>query len=219
MFGGGREDVEDAAAHRELSAAAHHVDPGVGEFDQACGKVVEAQLGSHPQCHRLDLGQVGGHRLQQRAHRRHHHRQRGPQVRIVRVDQPAQQHHPRADGVHTGRQPFMRKRLPGREQCGRVPVHPAQFRGQVVSLAACCSHHQQRATARKRAGHEDLGTGRAHQRQLQGALRCQLGQLEELRRLQYGVNQSRQRALDRLVPRSGHGGLILGKSKIPCGGQ
>ena len=37
MFGGGREDVEDPAADRELAASAHHVDAGVGEFDQTRG--------------------------------------------------------------------------------------------------------------------------------------------------------------------------------------
>ena len=34
VFGGRREDVEDAAAHRELAALADHVDAGVGQLDQ-----------------------------------------------------------------------------------------------------------------------------------------------------------------------------------------
>ena len=34
VFGGGREDVEDAAADRELAALADHVDAGVGQLDE-----------------------------------------------------------------------------------------------------------------------------------------------------------------------------------------
>ncbi len=35
VLGGRREDVEDAAAHRELAALADHVDARVGQLDQA----------------------------------------------------------------------------------------------------------------------------------------------------------------------------------------
>ena len=34
VLGGGREDVEDAAADRELASLADHVDAGVGQLDQ-----------------------------------------------------------------------------------------------------------------------------------------------------------------------------------------
>ena len=34
VFGGRREDVEDAAADRELAALADHVDAGVGQLDE-----------------------------------------------------------------------------------------------------------------------------------------------------------------------------------------
>ena len=100
MLGGGRKDVEDAAAHRELTAAADHIDPGVGELGQSGDEVVEVQFGADPQRDRFDLGQIGGHRLQQRTDRRHHHAERGAQMRVVGAGQAAQQHQPRADGIH-----------------------------------------------------------------------------------------------------------------------
>ena len=136
VLGGGREDVEDAAAHRELAALADHVDAGVGQVDQPGDHVVEVGLGTDGQRHRLDVGEVGRHRLQQRPRRGHDDPQRRAEALVVGMGQPAQQHHPRADGVDARRQPLVRQRLPGREQRDRVTEDAAQFGGQVVGLAA-----------------------------------------------------------------------------------
>jgi hypothetical protein len=83
VLGGGREHVEDAAAHRELSPLADHVDPGVGQGDQAFDDLVEGALGAEGQRHRLDLGQLRRHRLQQRARRGDHDPKRRAQPGVV----------------------------------------------------------------------------------------------------------------------------------------
>ena len=102
MLGGGREDVENSSSHREFAAARHHVDTRIGKFDQPGDHRVEVEFGTHRQPHRVDLGEVGGHGLQQRSHRRHHDAKLRAQRRVVRVGKPTQQHHPRADGVDPG---------------------------------------------------------------------------------------------------------------------
>ena len=103
MLGGGREDIENAAAHRELAAPSDHVDPGVGQFGEARDEAVVFEFGADPKGHRVDLCEVWRHRLKQRAHRGHHHAKRRAQVCVVGAGQAAQQHHPGADGVHPGR--------------------------------------------------------------------------------------------------------------------
>ena len=59
VLGGRREDIENAAAHRELAALADHVDTGVGQFDEPRDDGFEFGLGTDGQRHRLDIGQVG----------------------------------------------------------------------------------------------------------------------------------------------------------------
>jgi len=41
VLGGGREDVDDPAAHRELAARGDHLDAGVGQLDQPHEQGVE----------------------------------------------------------------------------------------------------------------------------------------------------------------------------------
>ena len=112
VLGRRREDVEDAAAHRELAALADHVDAGVGQVDEPRDDRVEFGLHTDGQRHRLDIGHVGCHRLQQRPRRGDHDAQRRAKALVVGVGQPAQQHQPRADRVDARRQPLVRQRLP-----------------------------------------------------------------------------------------------------------
>ncbi|SIL16691.1 Uncharacterised protein [Mycobacteroides abscessus subsp. abscessus] len=63
MVGSGTEHVENAAAHRELTAAGHHVHPRVRELDQTRDHPVELQLGPDGQLHRFQIEQLGRHRL------------------------------------------------------------------------------------------------------------------------------------------------------------
>ena len=151
MLGGRREDVEDAAAHRELTALADHVDAGVGQVDEPGDDVVELGLGADGQRDRLDVGEVGRHRLQQRPRRRHDDPQRRAEPLVVGVGQPAQQHQARTDGVDARREPLVRQRLPGREQRDRVTEHAAQLGGQVVGLAPGRGDDEQRARLGERA--------------------------------------------------------------------
>ena len=144
MLGGGREEVEDPAADRELPTPADHVDPGVGQLDQPGSQGVEVQFGAHRQRDGLDLGEVGGHRLQQGAHRGDDHPQRRPKPGVLRMGQPTQQHEPGADGVDPGREPLVREGLPGREQRGRVAVHAAQLRDEIVGVPTGGCDDQQR---------------------------------------------------------------------------
>ena len=65
MLGSGRENVENAAADRELAAFADHVHPGVGQLDEPHDEFVERDFGADIQRDRFDLRHVGGHRLQQ----------------------------------------------------------------------------------------------------------------------------------------------------------
>ena len=48
VLGGRREDVEDAAAHRELAALADHVDAGVGQLDQPGDDPLESRADRVP---------------------------------------------------------------------------------------------------------------------------------------------------------------------------
>ena len=170
MLGGGREDIEDAAAHRELAALSDHVHPVVGQVDEPCDDGVELRLGTHAQRHRLDVGQIGRHRLQQRPRRRHHDPQRRSEALVVRVGQPAQQHQPRADRVDARGQPLVRQRLPGREHRDGVAKHTLQFGGQIVGFSPGRGDHQQRPRLRERSRHEQPSAGRADEGEIGGSV-------------------------------------------------
>ena len=69
MLGDRREDIEDAAAHRELAAPGHHVDARVGEVDELArdrGEVVSAAAGGERDG--FEVGEVVGERLEGGAH-------------------------------------------------------------------------------------------------------------------------------------------------------
>ena len=131
MLRGRREHVDDAAAHRELAAAGHHVDSGVGEVDELrgqLGEVVAARAGD--EFERLDVGQVVGERLQRRAHRRDEH-----EWMRLRSSRPfrkaAQRRDAPPDRLGAGTQALMWERLPRRElhdlSVGRVRLErPAE---------------------------------------------------------------------------------------------
>ena len=70
MIGRGREDVDDAAAHRELSSARDHVDPRVGEFGQPLREALDLAVVTDGQLHRFDVPEAFGQRLEEGAHRR-----------------------------------------------------------------------------------------------------------------------------------------------------
>ena len=71
VVGRGREHVEDAAAHRELTAPRDHVDPRICEVDelQRDGREV-VPAAARDEFDGRELGEVVGERLQRGAHRR-----------------------------------------------------------------------------------------------------------------------------------------------------
>ena len=124
MLGIRREDVEDAAAHRELTAAGDEVDPGVrelGELERECGEVVPAAAGR--ELYRLDVDQSGDDRLQRGADRRHDDEVAlGPTVPTLRdpAADLAERAQPTADGLGARAETFVRQRLPrGEVEHGR----------------------------------------------------------------------------------------------------
>ncbi len=170
MLGSGREDVKDAATNGELAALSDHVHPGVGQVHQPRDDGVELRLGAEGERDRLDVGQVGRHRLQQRPGRGDHHAQRRAEVFVVRVGQPPQQHHPRADRVDTRRQPLVRQRLPGREQRDGVAKHAAQLGGQVVGFSPGRGDHEQRRRLGERGRDVHPSAGRADEGEIGGSV-------------------------------------------------
>jgi hypothetical protein len=71
VLGDGSEDVEDAAAHRELAPARDHVDAGIGQVDKLggqFGEVVAAAAGD--ELERFEAREVVGERLEGGAHAR-----------------------------------------------------------------------------------------------------------------------------------------------------
>ena len=132
---GRREDVDDAAADRELAALLHQVDPGVRRGGEPAHHVVELDLVADGELDRLEVGEAAHLRLEHRADRRDDHLDRA--VRGVRagVPQPPQHREPAADGVAAGREPLVRQGLPGRVVGDLGRVHqPAQRGHQVLGL-------------------------------------------------------------------------------------
>ena len=136
---GGREDVEDAAAHGELAPLLHHVHPGIGRRHERLGDLGEGTVLSRPQRHRFQVAQPLDHRLQQRANAGHHDPHRpGLRLGVVRVGQAAQGGQPAANRVRAGAEPFVRQGLPGGEggdDVGALGQQVTEGSDEIVSLA------------------------------------------------------------------------------------
>lgn len=133
---GGREDVDDATAHRELSAPLDHVDAGVRRLGQAADHVLHGPGLARRQLDRLDVGQAGDLRLEQAADRRDDDLQRTVGGVGAGVAQPAQHREAPSDGVAARAQPLVREGLPARVVGHRVGVDEVtQLLDQVLGLA------------------------------------------------------------------------------------
>lgn len=157
MLRSGPEQVEDAAADRELAALLDHVHARVRQLDQPFEQVLEALLLADDQVDRRERAEPGGHRLDEAAHGRDH----DPQVLVPGV-QAVQHFQPPPDGVRARRKALVRQRLPGREVGHAIGAEQrAERRGQLVGLASGGGDGQHR-TARaaalgvfgQRGGHE-----------------------------------------------------------------
>ncbi len=86
------------------------------------------------------------------------------------MGEPAQQHHPGADGVHARRQPLVRQRLPRREHRDGFTEDALQFGVEVVGFAAGGGDHQQRSGLRDGGRGEQPGAGRADECEIGGSV-------------------------------------------------
>ncbi len=153
---GGREDVQDAAAHADLAALLHRVDPAVPGPDQPADHVVEVGVLAAPQPYRLQVAQARHDRLEYGPYRRHDHLQ-GPAGGVPRVGvrEPAQHGEPRSDGVGARRKALVGQRLPGREVRHRGRVEQARERGgEILGLPAGRRHGEHRAPGAGQGGGE-----------------------------------------------------------------
>ena len=114
---GRREDVEDAAAHRELAALLDQFDPGVrGGGQRRRRPRPRSALCPVPQGHRLQVAEALDLRLEHGADGRDDDARPGPAAgsSVARVGEPAQHGEAAADGVGARGEPLVRQRLPGR---------------------------------------------------------------------------------------------------------
>ena len=205
MLGGGREHIEDAAADRELAALAHHVDPGVGQLDQSRDEFLERDLGtSTPRTTGSTLATSGVIGCSSERAVVTTTRRGGPSLA--------------SSGCVSRRSSISRAptvSTPGDSRsCGRVSQdgnsatavteHPTQFGGQVVGLPPGGGDHQQRLGLGERGGDEQPRAGGPDHRHLVGSALGPLDQIGECRGGQRQLDETRDRGLDRGVPRCGH---------------
>jgi hypothetical protein len=122
-----REQVENAAADRELTTLSHHVDTAVRHLHQANQNRIEIDLGADAQRDRLDLAKTRRHRLNERAHRGHDHPKRRAVRGVVWSGESAQYLHPSPDGVRARRQSLVRQCFPRRELRDASTEHLGEF--------------------------------------------------------------------------------------------
>ena len=168
---GRREDVDDAAADRELTAPLDQVDPAVRRAGEPGDHVLQLHGVADVQLDRAQVGQTGDLRLQHGPDRRDQDLDRpGRLVGRVRVHQAPQYGEPPADGVGPGRQPLVRQRLPGRVVGDRAGLDQALQRlGQLLGLAERRGDREHRAV-----GAEPLGRERGQQDRTDRAGRAQV---------------------------------------------
>ena len=140
---GRREDVDDAAADRELAALLDQVDPGVRRLGQPPYDVVEVDLVADGELDRLQVGQPLDLRLQHGAHRGHDDLERpvaGSSPGWASRRSTASR---RPTVSLRGDEPLVRQGLPRREVGDVVRVdEPARARDQVLGLARGRGHRE-----------------------------------------------------------------------------
>ena len=136
VVGDGREDIEDASAHRELAAPRDHVDPEVGEPDEATGDRFEVVAAAgHGELERTRLGETRRDGLQGPAHRGGDDERRVTGIRPL--GRFAEHGEATADGLGRGAQPFVGQGLPRGEMAdGRVRHEALQRGADAVGAAA-----------------------------------------------------------------------------------
>jgi hypothetical protein len=153
------EDVEDAAADRELAAMFDHVRARVPERDQPLGEIVRRQLDPLDQLDRRDLAEGGDEAL--------HRGERGgdQDERALGRPQPAHGLGPARRDLRRGADPFVRERLPRGQERRPVLAKPRpRAAGEPLRLPRAGRDEQHRRAERP-------GEGR-HQRVLARVRAC-----------------------------------------------
>ena len=161
---GRREDVDDAAADRELATPLDHVHPHVRGPDQGGGQLGEIDVLADGEPYRLQVAEPLDLRLQHAADRGDHHFRRWE---LVVAGEPAEHREPTADRVRPRAQPFVRQRLPGRVVDDLVGSEQAlQGLGEVLGLAegGGDQEHGYTRAAPLRARGQRSGDQRPHRR-------------------------------------------------------
>jgi hypothetical protein len=184
---GGWEDVEDATANGELTAALHQVAAGVCRGREVLDDLLQGRFVAGLQRDGAELAQAPGHGLQHRTHRCHDDVERTEGgVGQVGVGQPPQHGQPLADGVTARAQPLVGQRLPRREVRDAIGLEEAAERGgQVLGLTggrrdredgAAALAGQRRDEGRPGARvHGDVGVGHPGPGHRQGARHAGVG--------------------------------------------
>ena len=124
---GGREHVENTAAHREFAAVHHQIDAGIRIAQQTLHSLVERQFLAFDEHQRLHIAKTGDNRLDERTHRHDQHADR-PEHGIggVGVLEPAEYRHTARNRVGPWAQTLVRQRLPRFEMgdVGRIACIP-----------------------------------------------------------------------------------------------
>jgi hypothetical protein len=135
--GGGGEDVDDGAAHGDLTAVLHLVLAPVAEADETRDEIGAVHHVALTDDDRIDLGVTQP--LHQRSRRRHEHRRRA-----FGVTQVPQRLHPPAHRLDAGADPLERQGLPGREGHDRVgPEVEREVVGQPFGVAGGRNRHDE----------------------------------------------------------------------------
>ena len=143
---GRREDVDDAAAHRELAPLLDQVDAGVRRRGQPLDDVVQGRGVAGRQLDRRQVTEARDLRLEERAHRGDDDVERSVGGVRAGVAQPSQHREPAADRVAARAEPLVRQRLPARVVAdpGRVD-EVAEGGDEVLGLPGGRRHREHRA--------------------------------------------------------------------------
>ena len=157
MFLGRREDVEDAAADRELAAPLDQVGPAVGRRDEVFDHPLQRALVAGGERNGREVAEPAGDGLQDRPHGGHDDLQGPGRAGGVRVGvgEATQDGQATTDRVVTGREPLVRKGLPTGENLDERRVEERRERGrEIVGLPGRRGDGEHLGTDGKRSGQD-----------------------------------------------------------------